>query len=168
MTVVGHVASLCVIVERLTDERLAQEKKPSIFNGNSSMTPIQQARENVQAPTLEEIERALLNFDKAVDAEDVLAGTVHAAVCTAMLQRVANALRSGSALLSREDRDWQPIETAPKGQLVIVYFREGGTTTRRLCATSWDNHVCWRDVLGNPGSTPTHWMPLPAPPKGTP
>ena len=56
-------------------------------------------------PTLAEIEQALKRFNDAVDAEDVLAGTVHAAVCTGILERLSDCLRSGEyALVSREDR----------------------------------------------------------------
>ena len=59
----------------------------------------------VEAPTLDEIEQALKSFNTAVDAEDVLAGTVYAAVCTSVLERLRDCLRSGEyALISREDR----------------------------------------------------------------
>jgi hypothetical protein len=59
--------------------------------------------------------------------------------------------------------DWQPIETAPEGgYLVLVYPNYHGAVT---CAHRDDNGI-WRDDLeGNFEIQPTHWMPLPEPPK---
>jgi hypothetical protein len=51
--------------------------------------------------------------------------------------------------------EWNPIETAPKGQRVIAYFSDGDIL---LC------HVSdWRRDEGD-DYWPTHWMPLPEPP----
>lgn len=86
--------------------------------------------------------------------------------------------------------EWQPIETAPKGggaELVtdptwveppeIMLFCEGGSQV----VARWDwyfaegGHGCtdgvaWIAAGGEPVNivvgTPTHWMPLPRPPKG--
>jgi len=82
--------------------------------------------------------------------------------------------------------EWQPIETAPKdGTDIIVGFD---------CASVWIIHIAWyRDGSPNTGCdgpedigwwsyvtnsvgqdmltghrTPTHWMPLPAPPNEVP
>jgi hypothetical protein len=66
--------------------------------------------------------------------------------------------------------EWQPIETAPKdGTAVLV--SEG-----RFCyCVEWNEEFDWWAVDDNKlgpfrlrGSAPTHWMPLPAPPKETP
>ena len=60
---------------------------------------------NPEPPTLAEIEQALANFNSSVDKEDVLAGTVYAALCTGVLDRLAACLRSGEyALVSRANR----------------------------------------------------------------
>ena len=63
--------------------------------------------------------------------------------------------------------DWQPIETAPKdGTAVLV--SEG-----RFCScVEWNEEFDWWAVDDNKlgpfrlrGAAPTHWQPLPNPPK---
>ena len=62
--------------------------------------------------------------------------------------------------------EWQPIETAPKdGTVVVGYDRSNHHADDRNYAEfmRWDGER-WRD----PDTwtiTPTHWMPLPEPPK---
>ena len=68
-------------------------------------------------------------------------------------------LRAGAAALRAQA--WQPIATAPTGILVLVYYREGGMTTRRKQKSGQ-----WIDVLGNNAGEPMLWMPLPLPPAG--
>lgn len=70
--------------------------------------------------------------------------------------------------------EWQPIETAPKdGTWVFV----GHALWQFPIIARWDmNHrvhvECWSDIDSLPigysaeyGHEPTHWMPLPEPPK---
>ena len=87
--------------------------------------------------------------------------------------------------------DWQPIETAPKGggaemvtdpnwvepPLILISF-DGG-----ICVCRWDwyyaeggrgctDGIAWIEPLSSAAAhmhlgMPTHWMPLPAPPKTT-
>lgn len=66
---------------------------------------------------------------------------------------------------------WQPIETAPKdGQYFIGYWpSQGGSAWHkgqyRTHWTGWGGG-CWEaDGLGTALPGPTHWMPLPEPPK---
>lgn len=55
--------------------------------------------------------------------------------------------------------EWQPIETAPKGKLLLLYFpREAGRNPLAEMIRAD------RYPVGYPRQ-PTHWMPLPAPPK---
>ena len=74
----------------------------------------------------------------------------------------------GWRLLEREEvyeREWQPIETAPKdGTLVLIKGIQGAVS-------AWydsDNHdwVCYDDKFTLEFDEPDHWQPLPEPPKG--
>jgi hypothetical protein len=78
---------------------------------------------------------------------------------------------------------WQPIETAPKDGTEIDVWCGGEFPRRVTCASwreptesEWWSHggdtidtpdACWHDCFGPLGkdNTPTHWMPLPAPPE---
>ena len=76
------------------------------------------------------------------------------------------------ALAGREE--WQPIETAPKDVAVLLwgkYWNDKDVFQRPLVG-QWNpisNPQRW-EALGEYrfGIRPTHWMPLPAAPKGTP
>lgn len=84
--------------------------------------------------------------------------------------------------------EWQPIETAPKYKEVLVYREDAGVmlaiyTSVDLYTSEyeWDETAeelgdsfekadwflfCWRGVERVEGNEkPTHWMPLPSPPK---
>lgn len=57
--------------------------------------------------------------------------------------------------------EWQPIETAPGGYLLL--YRPGLFMPERIAvrrATDWCGPECC------PAARPTHWMPLPDPPTG--
>lgn len=80
-------------------------------------------------------------------------------------------LRAELAALKAEN-EWQPIETAPKDEFVLLAGPSGYTTietvftTGRMCsdyhAGRWIDHA--NDDLTDWGFNPTHWMPLPKPP----
>jgi hypothetical protein len=59
--------------------------------------------------------------------------------------------------------EWQPIETAPKDGTAILVFHN------RMVIEAWYSGRWGRFVQsetgGHNGIAPTHWMPLPAPPK---
>lgn len=70
--------------------------------------------------------------------------------------------------------NWQPIETAPKdgrnilvsdGRLVSI----GGWLTDIDHGAEWEGQIgmagWWAFDLGPNNDRPTHWMPLPEPPK---
>lgn len=76
--------------------------------------------------------------------------------------------------------DWQPIDTAPEGVHVLLWFARGergvggmecGTIFRGDQAAPGGMSI-WTHGGPNGGSdwqldeAPTHWMPLPAPPGG--
>lgn len=61
---------------------------------------------------------------------------------------------------------WQPIETAPKDEMFIYYEPCDGKRCIGLAYRTVSGE--WRDTM--PGEwhrplSPTHWMPLPEPPK---
>ena len=61
-----------------------------------------------------------------------------------------------------KEREWQPIETAPKDGTPFIVWWPGGYA---------DTMASWREYLGFIGfgePHATHWQPLPAPPKVTP
>lgn len=57
--------------------------------------------------------------------------------------------------------DWQPIETAPENEVIIVAFLSGSVTT------AWLRQGAWWDGSGEfvHDEAPTAWMPLPAHPE---
>ena len=60
--------------------------------------------------------------------------------------------------------DWKPIETAPKDGTDVLVFYDGIITVAHCRRMYW--HLDF--FLGcdpDPPSSPTHWMPLPEPPK---
>jgi len=56
--------------------------------------------------------------------------------------------------------DWQPIETAPRMQHVMLWFPRGQHVLALIGSTP-DHYECI-GYMGN--DEPTHWMPLPEPP----
>ena len=83
-------------------------------------------------------------------------------------QKCGLTAKSAEAWNTRAD-DWQPIETAPKDEWILIATpqHDAGMTT-----SMWDSEVEWWmiDDGKNPelwlrGDAPTHWKPLPQPPK---
>ena len=65
--------------------------------------------------------------------------------------------------------EWQPIETAPKMTAIMLYaagyyIGHFNTTNNRWWLQD-DGTVTATERLLNSWSPPTHWMPLPEPPK---
>ena len=56
---------------------------------------------------------------------------------------------------------WQPIETAPKWEHVLLWFPKGEHVIALMGSTpdQWECIGYWAE------DEPTHWMPLPEPPK---
>jgi hypothetical protein len=65
----------------------------------------------------------------------------------------------------RAEREWQPIETAPKDEMFIYYWPRRGKRAIGLAYLAKDGR--WRDseMDWEKRIDPTHWMPLPAPPE---
>lgn len=63
--------------------------------------------------------------------------------------------------------EWQPIETAPKqdGKHVLL-FGDGDDFEECVIVGWWDvDRDRWMPFHGYAQVNPTHWMPLPEPPK---
>ena len=71
---------------------------------------------------------------------------------------------------------WQPIETAPKDRVILLY-RPGAIGCRVVAPGKWDNNEFskhpkgyWQSLVGrfsvreDRDTPPTHWMDLPEPP----
>lgn len=58
--------------------------------------------------------------------------------------------------------EWQPIETAPVGTM-LLFCSIKAQEARDWCFVDW--RVDGRLQSGHARAEPTHWMPLPAPPK---
>lgn len=68
------------------------------------------------------------------------------------------------ALASRVPDGWQPIETAPKDQWIIVACSNAKSST----TARWDKYTnIWKTLVGEASSNCFDvWLPLPQPPKG--
>ena len=68
--------------------------------------------------------------------------------------------------------DWQPIETAPKdGTRILAYWPADSFYAHEMQCETWFGQSLGRDCWQSPyedaddSTSPTHWMPLPEPPK---
>lgn len=59
--------------------------------------------------------------------------------------------------------EWQPIETAPRDGTRVLLAGEGLVRECRWCYGDWQDPVYGEWFFE---TTPTHWVPLPEPPKG--
>ncbi len=63
---------------------------------------------------------------------------------------------------------WQPIETAPKDDILLGYYPDSQETAAcplyQVCC--WDLDKWIGDTGVSEDFQPTHWMPLPGSPKG--
>jgi hypothetical protein len=73
---------------------------------------------------------------------------------------------SGAVARKGMTMEWQPIETAPKEALILLYApSEVWPTTFVGCYSEEDGKPAWTDADGTwLEFACTHWMPLPPPP----
>ena len=65
--------------------------------------------------------------------------------------------------------DWQPIETAPRdGTWMLGYWTHLEGPDECSMSTVRFSDGCFEDDQHEGVNPPTHWMPLPAPPRETP
>jgi hypothetical protein len=94
--------------------------------------------------------------------------------CAERLMETQSALESALRMALAGREEWQPIETAPKDVAVLLWgkYWNNKDVFQRPLVGQWNpirNPQRW-EALGEYrfGIRPTHWMPLPAAPKGTP
>lgn len=91
---------------------------------------------------------------------------------TDFTEEVAKLREENAALKAEVERlraGWQPIETAPKGERILVF--NGKAFAAQWVKHPGTGHEAWQVAQFDPENglnliePPTHWMPLPAPPK---
>jgi len=94
-----------------------------------------------------------------------IADTFHGRNCCAALDRIEEALTAQKQI---ELNEWQPIESAPDNELVLLYSPSAENRLSQI-ETGYAAHGFKRNSLGVSNMSfhafATHWMPLPAPPK---
>lgn len=96
-----------------------------------------------QVVTLAEIEKACQDFNDAVDKEDVLAGTVFAAVCAGVLERIRDQLRAGAALRSSIPQTEQDHSAG-----LAAGENDTGTRPTLPASVSVENQQTYSDYFG--------------------
>ena len=59
--------------------------------------------------------------------------------------------------------EWKPIETAPHDWSLVLLWDGSDVTVGKFLNC---DDIEWIDVLNGFEVLPTHWMPMPEPPKG--
>ena len=78
------------------------------------------------------------------------------------------AIRAALAQARAEGSGWQPIETAPRGEIVLFVYPPDGKSHLDPkygvgSLSEWSGHTLFFDWGWS--MRPTHWMPLPTPPR---
>ncbi len=63
--------------------------------------------------------------------------------------------------------EWKPIGTAPHDGMEVLVFGNGSYAVACWNGEEWRDmgDIGWAGMYGDDGNQPTHWMPLPEPPK---
>lgn len=157
---------------KLTDERL-REAIQTLKSWQFPIAEVQSAVANIEAALSELAERRSvqpihMGVDYAREGGDVSVSVV------AMPKEMYDQMQNELAEL-RAASQWQPIGTAPRDGSYVLTFcnrftnklgRSGGGIMEAhyiKYQDCWDTHVWW-NIKGE-ACYPTHWMPLPTPPK---
>jgi hypothetical protein len=96
-----------------------------------------------------------------VDGEFGLSdGGITRSLCISVARRAIQAAKE-------QQNEWRPIDSAPRDGTCVLLFAPGW----KAASTAWTfGNDEWQDCPyhhgGNPAWKPTHWRPLPSPPKG--
>lgn len=65
---------------------------------------------------------------------------------------------------------WQPIDTAPEDQEILIYTQQWGPIIASLSSEfgEWMSRMQVPVAIKEGDELPTHWQPLPAAPEGQP
>ena len=74
-------------------------------------------------------------------------------------------IKLGKPLFDDAQPQWQPIETAPLGEMVQVLWDDAYVSSAVL-ENNYGEMVWYEHGDSVLGYRPTHWMPIPTPPKG--
>lgn len=96
----------------------------------------------------------------------VVEAVVHCTACCAVIRRVHardvdTGIDSSASAWNTRAPQWQPIESAPNGQLAL-FCDMSATELRSSFFVDW---VVEGKFCGNRHHTATHWQPLPAAPE---
>jgi hypothetical protein len=116
----------------------------------------------------------LLKFGGKYDGNGMWEVSLHLEEICQIMSALATPTTSttGKVDASRvRDEAWQPIETAPNAEQRDMFVVRAFNVSRWNYTS--DAYCVWRDIHGGFARwphqfAPTHWMPLPAPPVGTP
>lgn len=79
------------------------------------------------------------------------------------IEKRKRAEQAETSLAAARERNWQPIETAPKdGTHMLMYRKSTGIDEAWWKGDGWGGRSWWYPQ----SDQPTHWMPLPEPPDG--
>lgn len=122
------------------------------------------ASASVTAPTLKQVAEEIVRIHRHCD------GGPNCSHCPDLVNALVVAFKAAQKYAATGP-GWQPIETAPKdGTAIDLWVREGGAQFRVIGARwmlgQWQcvARGSGQELWVNP-SAPTHWMPIPEPPK---
>ena len=115
-------------------------------------------------------EEAHANAHLIAAAPDLYAALEYFANCsTAERSKMYKPIMRARAALAKARGEWQPIETAPKDGTPILCAWEGQPFDAAIMhyeGGMFGVLTHEMDFIVRPDAQPTHWMPLPKPPKG--
>jgi hypothetical protein len=134
------------------------------------ITAIGKAADVVLAPICADVGRYVLHPQSCPDmiAELSKEGVTIPAQAFADLYDATHPDKLQAALtaIRQLQNPWMPIETAPRdGSEVLVFNRATGPYVSQYDNGEWPKHG-WDNKPGVWYPVPSHWMPLPTPPKG--
>jgi hypothetical protein len=152
------------------------QRDGAVMNWRAAQTLVERMAGQIEAAASEMRERAkefCRQRQEAYEAKAMEAvaagqsGDVEAAIAAAY-ETAVSGIDALPLTQGGSDAEWQPIETAPHEELVLLFCPEIGPYNRQRVELGYASQG-WRSGAYSTMSRhawATHWMPLPAPPKG--